>query len=128
MPEITDAYLAELEEMIKALVPGGWGFIEQKDARYPQIGVWHEIDNASVACQCAGPESIDEVRANMKFIAASRLAVPALVAEVRHLSNHIRELNGEIDELTNEVEAERERANDAYTHGYNTASQGGPWI
>lgn len=94
---MTEHELAAIEARAAKLPPGDWAYIEQVDAHFPIISVWHAIDNTCVAYQCVEPKNIEEVRDNIRFIAHARTDIPALIAEVRHLRAALEEAEARAD-------------------------------
>ena len=86
-PELTDQYLAELERLCEKATPGPWATYAPSGGeygkKYESMGVRDEQGAICMSNQpgWAYPEQWD----NGSFIAASRAALPALIAEVRRL-------------------------------------------
>lgn len=90
---MTDAELGELQSLADAATPGPWEWIHKSNCE-PEYGSLREpngeriIDLRCNECD----DSFVDLAENRAFIAASRTAVPRLIAEVRRLRDTLERL------------------------------------
>lgn len=85
---ITDSYLSELERLGDAAAPGPWT-ADHTRADVESYAVIHPTGTVCIESEDQPGDFDQELRdlmaADFAFIAAARVAIPALVAEVRRL-------------------------------------------
>lgn len=99
---LTEQELARLEALAQAATPGPWKYeCYESGTRCVGTGSSDPVraiyENMMVLCDCCPPSALhwvcaehdDQERQDLTFIAASREAVPALVAEVRRLNHKL---------------------------------------
>ena len=112
---LTDARLAEMEALASDATPGPWKCGRYKlagDPAFEVVGPSSEnrrLIVQTVVGDARCPEHTLQEQANAQFVAASREAVPALIAEVRRLRETLEAIAKETGEQLLECDNARDR-------------------